>query len=287
MSMQLFSSGSLTGGLHLRASDRSLALNESPDLVNVELTQSGGIIKSNGYVTANNAALGGSPEISGIYEYSKANGDVITVVSADDTIYQLKDDGTWQTLYTGITPGYKVYFETFNDLCIMANGVDAPLKFDGSTVSFLTNWTTIESSGFPAFVEVWKNRLWFTGNPNKPYRVYFSEVGNPEGWNATNGAGAVDVNINDGQLVTGIKTFFDSLVIYKQRSIHQLVGDSAPGSGGVNEFRIKPISTDLGCEAPGTIVTVGNDQFFMGKDHISSIKNDQLFWRCFKSDPFV
>ncbi|MBX2861181.1 MAG: hypothetical protein KTR14_08095 [Vampirovibrio sp.] len=274
---QIFSSGPSTGGLHLRASDRSLGVNESPDLVNVELTQSGGILKSNGYIRLNNTALAGAPEIVGVYEYFRANGDEITLVAAGGNLYELKDDGTWSTLHTGMTVDAPVAFETFNDLCIIVNGVDAPLKYDGSTVTGLANWTTIESTGYPAYAEVWKNRLWFTGNPQKPYRVYFSEPGNPEGWDALNGAGAVDVNINDGQLVTGIKTFFDSLIIYKQRSIHQLVGDSAPGSGGGNEFRIKPISTDLGCEAPRTIVTVGNDQFFMGKDHISTIRTTDFF----------
>lgn len=277
MPTQIFSVSNATGGLNLRASERSLLPNEALDLMNVELTKNGGILKSNGNIKANLSAIAGNPKITGMYQYIKSDGNKFLLVSAGTGLYILGNDGSLTQVYNALSNAAACSFATFNDVCIIVNGANHPLVFDGFTVTNLPNWTTIETAGYPSLVEVWKNRLWLAGNPQKPFRVYWSQPGTHSGWATANGAGSVDVNRNDGQKVTGIKTYFDSLVIYKERSTHQLIGDSAPGSGGPNEFTIRPISTDIGCVAPKTILNVGNDQYFLAEDQIASLKTTNAF----------
>ncbi|MBY0451221.1 MAG: hypothetical protein K2X01_11415 [Cyanobacteria bacterium] len=277
MPTQIFSVSNATGGLNLRASERSLLPNEALDLMNVELTKNGGVLKSNGYIRINTAPISGSPKITGMFYYVKANGAKYTLVTAGTGLYLLGNDGSLTQVYSSLANGIPCFFATFNDVCIIVNGVNHPLVYDGTTVTNLPNWTTIETTGYPSLVEVWKNRLWLSGNPEKPYRLYWSEPGNHGGWTTAGGAGSVDVNRNDGQKITGIKTYFDSLAIYKERSIHQLIGDAPPGTGGPNEFRLRPISTDIGCVAPKTIINVGNDQYFLAEDQVASLKTTNAF----------
>ncbi len=277
MPTQIFSVSNATGGLNLRASERSLLPNEALDLMNVELTKNGGVLKSNGYIKASLAAIPGNSKITGMFQYVKSDGNKFLLVTAGTGLYTLGNDGSLTQVYNSLADGAACFFATFNDVCIIVNGANHPLVFDGFTVTNLPNWTKIETAGYPSLVEVWKNRLWMSGNLLKSYRLYWSEPGNPSGWDTTKGAGSVDVNRNDGQKVTGIKTYFDSLVLYKERSTHQLIGDSPPGSGGPNEFRIRPVSSDIGCVAPKTILNVGNDQYFLAEDQIASLKTTNAF----------
>jgi hypothetical protein len=293
MPTQIFSVSNATGGLNLRASERSLLPQEALDLMNVELTKNGGVLKCNGYINANLVAIAGSPKITGMYQYIKANGNKHLLITAGTGLYTLGNDGSLTQVFSGLADETPCFFATFNDVCIIVNGINHPMVFDGFTVTNLPNWASIETGGYPSLVEVWKNRLWLSGNPVKPYRLYWSEPGNPGGWNTANGAGTVDVNRNDGQRITGIKTYFDSMILYKERSIHQLIGDSPPGSGGPNEFRIKPVSSDIGCVAPKTILNVGNDQYFLAEDQIASLKTTNAFGDvntqnvCYKIQPLL
>jgi hypothetical protein len=277
MSNHYISFSDASGGLNLGATERSLQTNEALDLMNVEITKDGGILKCNGYVQSNLESIPDGARITGMYHYVQSNGMEKTIVTAGSGLYVLESNGQFTNYYQELAEESSCFFATFNDLCIITNGINPPLKFDGTTVTPLANWGDIETSGYPALVEVWKNRIWFSANPIKPYRVYWSEPGNPEGWDTTHGAGAVDVNLNDGQRVTGIKSYFDALTIYKERSIHQLIGDSPPGSNGPNEFRIRPVSTDIGCVSPGTIVNVENRQYFLAEDRLASLETTYAF----------
>lgn len=69
MTTQIFSVSDATGGLNLLASERSPLPNEALDLMNIELTKNGGILKSNGYVQTNLTAVTGNPKNTGMYQY--------------------------------------------------------------------------------------------------------------------------------------------------------------------------------------------------------------------------
>src|SRR5690606_35485180 len=54
-------------------------------------------------------------------------------------------------------------------------------------------------------------------------------------------------------------------------------GDSPPGSNGPNEYQIRPISTDIGCVAPATIVNAENNQYFLAEDQFAALETITAF----------
>lgn len=105
-------------------------------LENVYITDAGGVGKIPGYVRQNAESCGVS--LTSGYEFKQVNGTTTILVAGGGSIFRWT--GTTLTpIKTGLDPDAVVRFNTFKDLCIMTNGVEADgvLKYDGTTVSAL------------------------------------------------------------------------------------------------------------------------------------------------------
>lgn len=272
-----FSFSDATGGLNLVASDRAVKTNEARDTYNCDNYSDGSILKSNGYTTVSDAATQ-PDEIVGMHEYIQDDGTVYYMVASADELFTM-DTGTgvFTSQQTGLD-NQVARFANFNNFAILVNGVDIPQVFDGATVTTLSGFPgDLTTSGYPSLITVHKNRLFLSGDPTKPYRVYVSAAGDHNDFTTANGAFSFDVNIADGQPITAMASFFDSLNIFKTRSVHNLTGSTTPGATAVDPFKVRPLVNGLGCEAPGSVITIGNDQFYMGSDHISTIKTTAAY----------
>lgn len=88
------------------------------------------------------------------------------------------------------------------------------------------------------FLEVYNNRLAFCGFSNLPSSFILTEIDQPESILPEN---VIEVRTNDGDILTGAKTYLNQLVLFKQNSIHSFSGD-AP-----ENFYLKEISAEYGC----------------------------------------
>jgi hypothetical protein len=95
-----------------------------------------------------------------------------------------------------------------------------------------------------AFIEIWKGFAFMV--PKNSSRVYFSKSGFP---NAVDSNDYRDLDVGDGSVITGMKRIHDTLVIYKNNSIWNGVGDDRttfgfirqiPDVGGVGNYGIVP-----------------------------------------------
>jgi len=75
----------------------------------------------------------------------------------------------------------------------------------------------------PRYLELYQNRLFMSGFSGFPSSVFFSELGEPEGVAAES---FFEVRTNDGDRVTGKKSYQDALMIFKEKSISRLTGDN-------------------------------------------------------------
>jgi hypothetical protein len=69
------------------------------------------------------------------------------------------------------------------------------------------------------------------GNYAFPSRLYYSENVDPEQWTSS-GAGTIDIDPNDGDMITGLASHKDSLFVFKgpnKGSIHRIQGSSPTG----------------------------------------------------------
>lgn len=169
------------------------------------------------------------------------------------------------------------YFTTFMDDCIIVNGLEAPRKYDGSTLEVIG-----DNPPHSLYVENHKNRLWFV----RGSRLYFSDLLNVDSWPVLN---FIDISPNDGDYITGIKQVGDYLVITKQHSTWLLSGE------GVNTFAVRRVHPNKGAYASRSLTMVNDTLCFVSDDGVyfsdlvqTVIISERLrtFWRTLNSRRF-
>lgn len=90
----------------------------------------------------------------------------------------------------------------------------------------------------PRYIELFNNQLFMAGFSSQQSTVWFSDIGEPEGVGST---ASFEVRTNDGDRVTGMRSYFSQLVLFKQRSFHTLSGDNP------QNFTLQERSDQYGC----------------------------------------
>ena len=73
---------------------------------------------------------------------------------------------------------------------------------------------------------------------------------------AANGAGVINV----GGVITSLIVFRESLIVFTDKTISQLVGNS------LQDFVLQPITRNVGCVAADTVEEIGGDVIFLGPE---------------------
>lgn len=191
----------------------------------------------------------------------------------DDTHYMTI---TWGAV-TGAT-GYEIYGRRDGFWYFMAS-VEG-----NSTTTYIDDGVDTPNEAFPvvdvnttagpvgAYIDVYKDSLFLAGDPDNPSRLYYSGGGDQiNNFSVDGGGGIIDIARNDGQVITGLKVFKNSLVIFKEDSIYQFSFTST----GLPQ--VSQVTSSIGCVAPRTIQTVENDVFFLSRRGVFTIGNEQGF----------
>ena len=110
--------------------------------------------------------------------------------------------------------------------------------FSGMQFNFFGSFT-------PKYIEQNQNVLFWSGFSNAPSTVQFSEIGQPE---TTQPDYNFEVRTNDGDKVTGQKTYNSQVIVTKERSFHKIIG-STP-----DDLQLVELSTEFGCLSNKTMV---------------------------------
>lgn len=171
---------------------------------------------------------------------------------------------------TGATAQTKdtlVNFEQAADKLYSFNGVDACLSYDGSTAS------AVADIPVGKYARWFNNYLFVAGNSTYPSRLYFSGVGTPETWNVLD---YIDVNPDDGDIITGLNALGSELLITKRNKVYTFTGMS------IASFAVKDLNEKIngfGNISHRSIQNIGNDTLFLSfvgtVPHIRSVKRTQ------------
>jgi len=153
-------------------------------------------------------------------------------------------------LASDFTAEGQFYFDTLLDNVVIVNGINAPRKYDGTTIALLGG-----SPPHARYVAAHKNRLWLALGS----RLYFSELLNFDDWPVLN---FIDISPNDGDTITGIMTYGDYLIITKGHSLWMLTGD------GIETFMVRRIHADRGAYAPRSLIKINDTSCFVSDDGI-------------------
>lgn len=236
------------------------------DAENVFYELNGGPHKIGGTTKINSATLESGAAVNGVYDYwRQGTGGTPTrrrVCHVGAKVLADTDDGTFTTtLATGLESGKVPCYFTFDDLLIYSSDstVDVPRSWDQTTAQVLAGTPPRFSFGASH-----KNRAWAAGVYANPSRLYYSANTDPEDWIGV-GSGSIDIDPNDGDIITGIASHKDELWVFKgpnKGSIHRITGSSPTGSDG---FARKNYVIGLGAAWQNAIFRYGDDLGFVSQ----------------------
>jgi hypothetical protein len=247
-----------TGGLNTKSPPMVLKMNEASDLQNINLLPTGGFEKRNGNSVFNATAMDSGAAVHGLgYFRTSLTADYLMAIAGTKLFKSDNLDGTMDDI-TGavsITTGQDKIWTHYqmNNLSIFIGGApDAPIKWNGTGNAAVLGGTP--PSGEFGIVA---NRRLFIGNTaTNPSRLQWCILGNPEDWNGT-GSGSQDVGLNDGDTLVGASVIgMDSMLLFKQNSIHTLAIRSAP-------FPLFPLFSGVGAVSKRAIVNVDGIVYFI------------------------
>ena len=189
--------------------------------------------------------------ILGLYSYYYGNPLVERrlIIAANGEV-KYWDGTSISNLNSGLSTTQQIFFETCANYLVAFSGVDAPWKWDGTTVSPLLN--APPTGRYPT---LHKEKL-FVVPILDPSTLYWSESFAPEDWPAVN---FWPIKEGDGDKITNLQKFLGELVIFKGRSIHSLRGSH------LGDFRLDEIESSVGCAGPRAAVSYKNFIYFISE----------------------
>lgn len=133
---------------------------------------------------------------------------------------------------------------------IGVDGVNYPFIWDGTTFTMLNAGPTDVLGA--EFVTFHKNQMFFS----KGDKLTFTAPYTDSDFSAAAGSGTISVGNN----ITGIIVFREALIIFTERTISQLTGNT------LADFSLQTITRNVGCIASDTIQEVSGDVIFLGPD---------------------
>ena len=232
-------------------------------LINFEPSIDGGYRRIRGFSKYDSNEVTGSGPMRGVFYFGGAVyavRDENVYVSGGSGWTSITDNATYSS--SGVTLDdvtSLVRFEKFNydgnNTMIIVDGTNYPWRLKAGVFEELepTSFTSMSTDAQGASHAInFKNHLMLGVGNNLVFSAPFDE----EDFSPASGGGSLNI----GDAITGLKLFREQLVIFTERSIFILAGNS------IADFQLQPVTRDLGCVEPDTIQEIGGDVLFLAPD---------------------
>jgi hypothetical protein len=236
----------------------------STTLQNCHVSEKAGIAKMPGYVRVNSASIGA--QLTSGFEFRRTDGTAILLAAGGGSIYKVNSNNELEAIQTGLNASARVRFAAMNNICIMANGVDPPMRYDGTLVSTLGG--TPPATGFKPHVH--KGRVWMLERGNKMMASH-SALNNPEDWTAANDAGYIDLKyvLKKGDELLDIATYMDLLVFFFRSHV---VIYSGTNPASPENFQIVQLIEGVGVIDTDLAQHAGTDLGFLSAEGVKTLR---------------
>lgn len=262
---------------------------------NIEYVEGGAARKRMGY-TAVGSGLSNAPK--GLSQYISEGANY--PITSDAGVLKKYQSGVWSTLAGAVTLDTvaNVSMTPLFQKTYAWDKTNGGVVFDGTTVTRPGTMPKAQAS------IIYKGYHVAFGVPGQPFRLYFAPPKESSRFtrlnaptdpndvglnNATEVPGAtlftgddtpraIDINKNDGEVVTGLGFFQDVLIVFKERSIYQVYFNAANG------FVVERISSSYGCVAHGSIASVENDCYFLTDKGIYVLGNEPNYYASIRTN---
>lgn len=208
-----------SGGMNNFLDDNLIKDNQATDLQNVICTTIGRLQKRKGQAKLNSAALAGAIQGLHAYYYGDTLQNRRIIAASNGSVYYW-DGAAFQSIKTGLSTTAQVMFATTINYMVGMDGVNAPFKYDGTTVTALANAPT--TARCPV---LYKEKLFVISDSDT---INWSDSFLPETWAGVN---IWRFDKGDGDELSMIIPLGGDLLACKKRKIHVLRGSS------LNDFR--------------------------------------------------
>jgi hypothetical protein len=159
---------------------------------------------------------------------------------------------TWKSVSRSGGDKLRVAKYTLNNIekLVGVDGYNKPFTWDGTTFTVMTE-APVDVTG-SSFVVSHKNQTFFA----KGETLVFTAPYTDNDFTAAAGSGIINV----GGVITGLIVFRETLIIFTEKTISQLSGNT------LQDFTLQPITRRVGCVATDTIQELGGDIIFLGAD---------------------
>lgn len=237
----------------------------SPDTLNTVLDSIGSVQTRTGYIKLLTTKLPASANNG--REYYKSDGTKQLVYRQGQYLYRYDNAGGSVQIGGPWTSSVQDDFDVYNDVFYGVDGTNF-YQYNGSSTASLVVPAGVFTT--PQYLRVHRNRGWIAQGST----LYFSDAGNLTSWPVGN---FLNVNTNDGQVITGIEVLLDALIVFKTDSIWIVTGD-ATGVGNntvIGSLNLRRANSAVGCAAYKTIRKVENVLYFMSRGGIYIFQNYQ------------
>jgi hypothetical protein len=252
-------------GLNTKAApyllDEGLGALPSRDLMNIQGTVAGAIVKRNGLSTFATPATA----LTSLFALESVS-PVLLVGATGTTIVSVSTGGVVTSIKTGLTNNLRWEFVSAPVVggqgpLYGINGTDAAVQ--GTAGGALGAWTN--ASGAVAvpngkYMVYANNQVFISGVAANPSRLYWSALADPTNWDPASltGAGFVDFDPNDGQSISAIGKVGNYILVAKPRKLWVLI-DPATASN-------RRISDQIGCVAHRSMQAGAEGTYFLSED---------------------
>lgn len=204
-----------SGGINTKDATFLLTDNQARDLLNVQSSRTGAVIKRNGLVTFATPPV----VLTSLFAFEAAGPFLVGAGGA--SLYSVGTGGGVTVRKTGLTNNARWCWVQQPQVAGQGplygmNGVDAPQQWDGVAGS-MSAWTAVTGAvpnGTICFVH--NNSVFVAGVPAFPSRLFWSEPGDPTNWPVAN---VVDLDPMDGEAITGLGPVGAYLLVGKNHKL--------------------------------------------------------------------
>lgn len=241
------------------------------ELINYEPADVKGYRKILGYIKYDDDVVPGDAlaPVTGVQPYA----DMVLAVrystpATSNDVYKSSGSG-WTKVNSAARPGSVskariVTYSITTPVAIILDGVNRALKYNGTT-DVLLNTTGAPVN--PKYGVQHNSRLVLSGYSSNKSAITLSAPNNDEDY--TGASGAIEINVGD--IVTGLATFREILYIFCESSIHKLVGNDA------TNYQILSVTSKIGCVSGDTIQEIAGDLLFLAPDGLRSLAATEKF----------
>ena len=218
----------------------------------------GTVYSAAGYTFRYKSYLSTAGAIKGFNRRYPSNNVNVTLLAMNTDVYSITDAGVATSISSAIdTTATKVRFDQANDYTFWCDGINTPKKYDGTTVSAITNITSI-----PTHLKIHQNRLFYVP-ADDPTRIVFSNLFAFETYTSTNFFYVPNPKSPDK--IAALEVFQDNLVVFTHETKHVIYGSD------LSSFTRK--------EAIGTKGAVSQEAVAVDRNYIYFMADDKQIYR--------